>query len=521
MNQSLKEWMMTNLTNIEDPKQFLKTLQRRDFIAFLDRVWPHVCGGQTLIQNWHIQAIANRLEAIENGTSRRLIVNLPPRNGKSIIISVAWIAWMLGQDPSLSFVCVSYSNELSSKLARDCLSVMQSNWYRELFTKTVVSQRRSASYDFETTRGGGRLSTSVAGTLTGRGGDILVLDDVIKPEDAHSEVIRAAVNEWYRSTLVSRLNDKSSGAIICVMQRLHEFDLSGMLLESGDWSHLALPSISTEKSRIPLLRGQTHLRDVGDILHAEREPLEVLNELKKAMGSAAFAAQYQQDPIPVEGNVFKAKWLRTSNEDYTTTARGQIIQSWDTGIKTGQHNDWSACITAVLNGKDLHIINVWRGRLEFPELKKKAIELAGKFRPDTLLIEDKASGQQLIQTLRSEEPACVPRPIARTPEVDKISRAQGVSSMIEAGQLFLSEEAPWLAEFKSELLAFPNGRFDDQVDALTQLLAWTRDRVMDAPTPLAGPILSSEDHDDYAMAENRGLIRNEQLDLKSITDAWL
>ncbi|MEM7781525.1 MAG: hypothetical protein AAF697_14145 [Pseudomonadota bacterium] len=140
---------------------------------------------------------------------------------------------MLGLEPKLNFVCVSYSNELSGKLARDCLSIMESDWYQRLFPATIISRKRSATWDFDTTRGGGRLATSVTGTLTGRGGDIIILDDVIKPEDAMSEALRKNVNDWYQTTLSSRLNDKNSGAILCVMQRLHEYDLTGMLLEAG------------------------------------------------------------------------------------------------------------------------------------------------------------------------------------------------------------------------------------------------------------------------------------------------
>ncbi len=485
---------MAKLVLPDDPPAFLAELQRRDFLAFLDRAWPHVCGGQLLVPNWHIPAIGYQLHRVASGDCRRLLVNLPPRNGKSIIISVAWIAWMLGRDPSLNFVCVSYSNELSGKLARDCLSIMQSGWYRELFPGTVISQRRSASYDFETTRGGGRLSTSVQGTLTGRGGDILVLDDLIKPEDANSETIREAVNDWYRSTLVSRLNDKSSGAIICVMQRLHQYDICGMLLEAGGWDHLSLPAIAPDDTLIPLLRGKMHHRKAGDVLHPERESLETLEDQRAQMGSAGFAAQYLQDPIPAEGNVFRSGWLKTSPDDLDPHGFGEIIQSWDTGIKTGTGNAYSVCITAVLRQKEIHIIDVWRGRLEFPDLKRKNVELARLHMARTLLIEDKGSGQELIQTLRSEQNQGVPLPIPRTPTMDKLSRAQGVSSMVEAGQLFLPREAHWLGEFKSELLGFPNARHDDQVDALTQLLDWVRSRwSMRSAWPSGGTVFSLEE----------------------------
>lgn len=480
------------MTKPENPAAFLRELQRRVFLAFLDRAWLHICGGAMLMPNWHIDALAFRLGLVASGASKRLMINLPPRNGKSNIVSIAWVAWMLGQDPSRNFVCVSYSGELSAKLGRDCLSIMQSHWYRELFPRTVISNRR-ASYDFETTAGGGRLSTSVGGTLTGRGGDIIILDDVIKPEDVHSLTVREAVNEWYRRTLVSRLNDKTTGAIICVMQRLHQYDLPGMLLEGGSWNHFALPAVAEVDANIRLTRGRIHHRKRGDVLHPEREPLEVLNELKAAMGSAPYAAQYQQAPVPELGNLFKADWLKTWSPGFDPESHGEIIQSWDTAIKTADDNAFSVCVTALMRGKQVFLLDVWRGRLEYPDLKRKVIELAQLHRAQTLLIEDKASGQQLIQDLRAETNQGVPDPIAQTPDKDKFSRAQGTSSMVEAGQLLLPPEAHWLGEFKGEVLAFPSGKFDDQVDAFSQLLDWVRSKWMYPSPSNAGPILWSEE----------------------------
>lgn len=469
----MKQAMMPEALKPADPHLFLTKAQQRLFVAFLQKAWPHVTGGELISWNWHLDAIAYQLERVAKGDNRRLIVNLPPRNGKSKLISIIWVAFMLGLNPKLNFVCVSYSNELSSKLARDCLSIMESDWYQRLFPATKISKKRSATWDFDTSRGGGRLATSVTGTLTGRGGDIIILDDVIKPEDAMSETLRKNVNDWYQTTLSSRLNDKNSGAILCVMQRLHEYDLTGMLLEAGGWDQLALPSIALADAIIPLTRGKVYHRKEGEPLHASREPLPVLEEMKAAMGSHAFSAQYQQDPMPAEGNLYQRGWLMYY-DPVSFDRSGEIIQSWDTANKTGMANDYSVCITALVSGRDVFVLNIWRGRLEFPELHKKTIELAQEFGAHEILIEDKASGQQLIQALRADTNTAIPRPLARTPERDKFSRAEGVSSIVEAGQLFLPTQAPWLDDFENELLAFPSARFDDQVDALSQLLERVR-----------------------------------------------
>jgi predicted phage terminase large subunit-like protein len=499
-----------------DPAGFLRELQRRDFSAFLEKAWPHISGGEMLEWNWHLDAIGHQLDRIERGHNRRLIVNLPPRNGKSKTISVIWVAWMLGQHPGLAIVCVCYSNELSGKLARDCLSIMQAGWYRALFPRTVISSKRSATFDFETTRGGGRFATSTSGTLTGRGGDIIILDDVIKPEEAFSDVTREKVNDWFRSTLISRLNNKATGAMLCVMQRLHQYDLPGMLLEQGSWELLSLPAIAAHDEVVALTRGRTFVRKAGKVLHAAREPLSVLEELKASMGSSAFQAQYLQDPVPADGNLIKAGWLKEYGADFDPQDGGMVVQSWDTAIKTGDNNDFSVCVTALVRGKLVYVLDVWRGRVEFHDLTRKAIALAQQFRSTALLIEDKASGQQLIQTLRAGNARAVPNPIARMPQQDKFSRVAGVSAMIEAGQLLLPREASWLAEFRSELLTFPNGRFDDQADALAQLLEWVRARLSVVEPMIAGPILFSPDGDDPTWSD----ADDDHYALLSVDDPW-
>lgn len=491
------------VTHFDDPQRAFDELLRQDFGAFLRKAFPWVSGGATLAWNWHLDAIAYQLERVSHGDCKRLLVTMPPRNLKSIMISVAWVAWRLGHDPSLNFVCVSYSGELAAKHARDCRAIMQSGWYRALFPKTLISTR-SAIHDFETTRGGGRLATSIGGTLTGRGGDIIIIDDPIKPDDAQSDTVRGGVNDWFQTTLASRLNDKTKGAIIAVMQRLHQYDLAGMLIESGEWDQLSLPAIAIEDSKIPLTRGRLHIRRAGDVLHPSREPYAMLMRLRQSVGSVIFSAQYQQQPVPAEGNIIEAKWLQTYAE---LPDAGQIVQSWDTASKDGLLNNFSVCITAKKCGNHVYILDVWRKKVTFPDLKKAAINKARALHANVLLIEDQASGTQLIQMLRNEQPASVPSPIARAPEGDKKTRLAGVSAMIEAGQLLLPKEAPWLADFKQELLAFPSSRYDDQVDALSQLLAWVdrQERFTSLP---AGPILlwmdddgvmhsSDEDDEDY------------------------
>ena len=289
-----------------------------------------------------------------------------------------------------------------------------------------------------------------------------------------SEVTRKKVINWYANTLSSRLNNKETGAIVLVMQRLHEEDLAGHLLEAGGWEHLSLPAIAETEEVIALGVNRKHTRQPGEALHPERENTARLEQLKAVMGSAVYSAQYQQAPVPAEGLYVKRDWLKR----YETVPEKQpgdlIVQSWDTASKNGPLNDYSACITALVRKQKIFVHDAYRGKLLFPDLRRKLEALAKKFGADTLLIEDAASGAQLIQQLRHDRPNGIPSPIPRKPENDKTTRFSAQSSRIEAGDLILPHDAPWLAEFERELMGFPNVKNDDQVDALSQLLAWRR-----------------------------------------------
>jgi predicted phage terminase large subunit-like protein len=198
--------------------------------------------------------------------------------------------------------------------------------------------------------------------------------------------------------------------------------------------------------------------------------MEVLDQIKANMGTLAFSAQYQQRPVPVEGNLVKWPWFRFCAAPPAHNNDGRVIQSWDTASKAGELNDYSVCTTWLTKGDDYYLLDVLRERLEYPFLKMRVIDMARRFAAHSVLIEDKGSGTQLIQDLRFEKTGV--RPISITPEADKITRMSSQSAQIEAGRVILRESAPWLDEFKAEIMAFPNGRFDDQVDSLSQFLGW-------------------------------------------------
>jgi hypothetical protein len=280
----------------------LQALLRSDFRAFLHKVFLTLAPGQTYVQSWHLDAIAWRLERVRRGEIRRLIINMPPRSLKSIAASVAFPAFVLGHDPSQRIICVSYSGDLAKKHSNDFRAVIESPWYRSAFQATRVGQFKDTETEIEFAARGFRLSTSVGGTLTGRGGDLIVIDDPLKPDDAWSETKRTAANQWFTNTLLSRLDDKRAGAIVVVMQRVHIDDLTGFLLaQSDEWETLSLPAIAEVEDIVPVWGGGAHRRKPGEALSPEREPIEVLNALKMQIGSDPFFAQYQQMPTPPGG----------------------------------------------------------------------------------------------------------------------------------------------------------------------------------------------------------------------------
>ena len=455
--------------------RMLEAALRQDLSSFIRKTFGTVVGEREYRHNWHIEALAWHLQQCLFGDIKRLIITLPPRNLKSIAASVAFPAWALGHDPSLRIICASYAAELMTKHARDCRSVMQSDWYRGIFPRTRIAAAKNTETEFMTTRKGYRLGTSIGGTLTGRGGNLIIIDDPIKPADANSEAARAAFKQWYSGTLFSRLDDKATDCIILVMQRLHVDDPVAYVMEWGDWVHLNLPAIAPVTEEIEIGLDRHHLRRAGDLLHPERENQKTLDSIKAEIGSFYFNAQYQQQPEPPGGNMIKWDWFNFY-DDLPLPNRQQalIVQSWDTAMKGDQRNDYSVCITALIDGDDCYLIDVMRQRLEYPDLKRRCIELEGRHKPRSLLIEDKGSGTSLIQDLKQVDGIRKPRAVK--PEGDKITRMSHQSARIEARQVYLPREAPWLDEFRKEIMAFPESRFDDQVDSLSQLLWWVGER---------------------------------------------
>ena len=440
-------------------------------MSFVERAFMELNPQTEFLSAPHIEVMAAKMEDCRTGNIKRLIVNLPPRSLKSIVVSVAFSAWLLGKDPSSQIICASYGQDLADKLARDCRSLMNSAFYRRLFPGTRLSDKQSV-HDFLTTQHGGRMATSVGGVLTGRGADFIILDDPLKPDDAMSGTRRNSVNAWYDNSLLSRLNNKETGVIVIVMQRLHQDDLVGHVLEQGRWDVVSFPAIATEDETHVIdgpLEKKFFVRKVGDTLHPERESAATLNSIRETLGSYNFESQYQQNPMPQGGSIIHSSWFRYCELEARPARYTLILQSWDTANKSGELNDYSVCTTWGAYRGRFYLIDVFRKRLNYPELKRAVAQQRLLHSPRYILIEDKASGTQLIQDLKSEGIIGI-HGFAPLPGNDKIMRAGAQASSFEAGLVIFPARAPWLDEYVRELTTFPGSKFDDQVDSTTQAL---------------------------------------------------
>lgn len=453
--------------------QILAALMREDFYTFMKVCFMKLHPHAAFLDNWHLHVMAAELEAVALGRTPRLILNLPPRSLKSVAASVALVAWFLGRYPSADVVCASYGKKLAEEFALDCRRVMTSRWYAAVFDTRLISPR-SAVADFKTVQGGSRLATSVDGQLTGRGGDLIVIDDPIKPDEALSDVTREATNRWFRSTVHSRSNNRNEPRIAVVMQRLHRDDLSGYLLrQSPPWRHVRLTAIAEQDETFTIRvlgKERTYTRKEGDALHPARESLQSLMDTRETIGPAYFAAQYQQTPTAPDGNVVKIPWF--ARYDLPPVKFDRIFQSWDTASTMNELSSYSVCTTWGVLGKNVYLLHVFRKRLEYPDLKRAVLDQAQIHGATTVLIEEKSSGIALIQDLSRDGFYSA---TAIQPERDKEMRMVSQTGIIENGFVYLPKEAPWLADYEQEMAEFPQSRHSDQVDSTSQALQWFRD----------------------------------------------
>ncbi|HEX3918858.1 MAG TPA: phage terminase large subunit [Caulobacteraceae bacterium] len=456
-----------------------RAILRTNLTAFTERVFATISPGDKYDPNWHVEVMTEALRQVHFGETRRLLITVPPRHGKSITTAVAFPAWGLGLDPCRKFIVASYGGELASKHARDFRMVIDSPWYRTLFPRTVQSPKRAVEFEYETAENGSRRAVSLGGAITGLGADTLIIDDLMKAGDANSAVERQKVKDFFDQTLFSRLNDKRSGSIIAIQQRLHEDDLAAYLIEKGDFKHINLRSIAEENETWELGGGRRFRRRQGEPLFEAREPLHVLEETRTTVGATTFQAQYQQDPTAPNGNLIRLDRLSFYDEPPEPERTFYRVQSWDVAVTATPQSDYSVCTTWGYDPPNWYLLDLSRVRMEYPDLLAHGRELRRRWKPDLLLVEKSGAGRPFFDDMRRDQLRATPERddppwmiVGWQPKTDKISRMAGQAEKLQSGLILLPRSAPFLAVLKAELQAFPGSRYDDQVDSISQFGEW-------------------------------------------------
>lgn len=451
------------MTNSAVSPRVSSATEREELILGLARKHPTLF--TRLIRRRYVPAdlhwrIGDALRRVESGEIDRLMIFVPPRHGKSTLTSLAFPAWYLGRNPDKRVIAASYGDALVRGFGRGARNLIAQPLYQRLFPGLTVS-RESAAADAWSLNGyeGGYIGTSVGGAITGLGAHVLLIDDPVKSrEEADSEVMRDKTWDWFTNDAYTRLED--GGAIIVIQTRWHELDLAGRLLAdmadgSGDqWEVLDLPALDAE----------------GRALWPEKYDIEALARIRRTIGERAFTALYQQRPAPAEGAMFKLEWMQRRYDVIPRNLpRWRVVQYVDTATREGVGVDYSVIATWATDGISYYLVDVWRDRVDYPQLKTAVQQQYWLHKPQIVLVEDTTHGRPLVQELRTTtQIPLAPQKVTGTKE----TRAEAVTPMFEASQVVLPQRAHWLDAWIQEHLSFPQGAHDDQVDTTSGALGY-------------------------------------------------
>jgi predicted phage terminase large subunit-like protein len=494
--------------HLEAARRLLSIMEAEDSLyAFLKQAWPIGEGTTPFVEGWALQAICEHLEAVSNRQIRNLLINIPPRCTKSTLISIMWPAWRWIKEPAERFVFASFASNLSRTHSRKCREIIESPWYQRNWGHIYqLAKDQNAKGRFDNNKAGFRIAAGIHSQVTGDGGSVLVCDDPNNAQDGESEAKRLRAIEFWDGTWASRLNDRKKDVRVVVQQRIHEADISGHIMNNdvnGEWVKLILPMEFEEKRRsitviLPSTNGKPWSdprKKEGELLWPERMGATEVEKLKADLRTEyRIAGQLQQRPAPAEGGIIKKSWWGWWKKEQPPTLH-HIIQSWDTALEAKDENADSACTTWGIFYDDhrvanLILLSLWRGKVEYPDLRRVAKRLYedyrddgsvmgfkadGKHQPDMVLIEAKASGHSLIQDLhRAGIPVIRFNPGKYG---DKIERVRAVTHLIEAGRVWLPASPPDYTKlrrfadlFCEKAAIFPNGDSRDLVDTMTQVL---------------------------------------------------
>jgi predicted phage terminase large subunit-like protein len=422
------------------------------------------------IPGWHVDAIADHLQAVAAGDIKRLLINVPPSTMKSTLTCVLWPVWMWTLDPKLRFIFSSYSEDFTKRDARKAKQLMETEWFQARFAHVRLADSPDTQMERHTTAGGERHGASTNSGVTGKHVHGIVEDDPIKAQDADSQEAREKAFRYHGETLSSRLLPEAGWRVL-QMQRLHEDDPSGRILakEGGRWVHLCLPMEFEEKRRCVTPIFADPRKQDGELLWPQRLNEEYVEDLKDELGARASAGQLQQRPAPEAGTIIQRVWFRRYKEAPPLDELDLLLMSWDMKFKK-EGRSW---VVGQVWGKlaaNAFLLDQVRKKWDFVETLAGMRMLCARW-PMVLLklVEDAANGPAVISTLQNEIPGIV----AVTPKGSKIARLSAVSPVIQAGNIWVPEKGvvPWVEEYIEEVCVFPNGRSDDQADATSQALA--------------------------------------------------
>lgn len=467
-------------------------LARRSLAEFVKHSWQVLEPDDPLVWSWHMQAVCDHVQALLEGRipKRNVVINIPPGSSKSRIVSVCAPAWMWIHRPGWRAIFSSTNPRVTTRDSSYCRNLLESRWYRESFQpKWVLVGDQNTKTLYRNSAQGFRQAVSAGARVTGDRAHALFIDDPLDAALAMSDAARAAVIHWYDHAFANRLSHMRTGTRCLIMQRLHEEDLTGHVLKSGDWEHLCIPQEyvppkKTEDDPEPPKRvtaiGWSDPRNVaGELLHEERFPAVELEKEKKRLGSAGYAGQHQQDPEPAGGQMLKRAWWKfykkpegTPQQIIAALGITRVAVGGDTALSEEQSADDSSFHAIGEVENRFYVLDHHKEKMAFPELQRFAVNFAGKWPPAGMPIEGhgSASGKAIVQALKKETRL----PVIEVPNIDKVVRVARISPTVEAGVVYLPEGEPWVEDFIRSCAIFPRGAHDDDVDSFAVALDWLK-----------------------------------------------
>jgi len=467
-----------------------KDRAEQSLYAFAQQAWPIIEPGTEFVPGWHLEQICLHLEAVSNGEIRNLLINIPPRHCKSLLVSVLWVAWTWIKHPSHRWLCASYAGSLSVRDSIKCRRLIQSDWYQKRWPLVLTGDQNAKTF-FESEKAGYRMATSVGASTTGHGGDTILIDDPINALDASSDAVLDSTLEWYDQAMSTRLNNPQSGSRVIIMQRLHERDLSGHVLKQGGWEHLCLPAEYDGIKRKTVLGHYDQRKKVGELLWPGQYGREEIEDLKVRLGQYGTAGQLQQMPSPAGGGIIDTTKFKLWPNDRTLPPMLFIVQSMDTAFTEKTEGDPTGCLVLGIfewqKKRRCILLDAWTEHLTYPKLRQRVIDdwharynsdatygKAGK--ADICLIENKGSGMALVNDLGSTgvRVASYDLPRGQRSELSKVARVHIVTPIIDAGLFYVLESkarpgqpVTWADGFINQCKSFPKAEHDEYPDCLS------------------------------------------------------